>query len=71
MESMWIMRELGQDLYKLVEENNWDWKLIRSNSQSLPGDTYCRCDVYVEIPNTKQGTLFVLKYPHAIPLEKN
>lgn len=71
MESMWIMRELGQDLYKLVEENNWDWKLIRSNSQSLPGDIYCRCDVYVEIPNTKQGTLFVLKYPHAIPLEKN
>jgi len=70
MEPMWIMRELGQDLYKFVEENNWDWKLIRSNSQSLPGDVYCRCDVYVEIPNTKQGTLFVLKYPHAIPLEK-
>jgi len=64
------MRELGQDLYKFVEENNWDWKLLRSNSQTLPGDVYCRCDVYVEIPNTKQGTLFVLKYPHAIPLEK-
>ena len=62
MEHMWIMRELGTELYKTIETNNWQWKLIRSNSQTLPDDTYCRCDIYVEIPNSKQATLFALKY---------
>ena len=62
---MWIMRELGDDLYKFVESQDWEWKLLRSNSQTLPEDVYCRCDIYVEIPDTKQGTLFALKYPIA------
>ena len=62
MENMWVMRELGTELYKTVETNNWEWKLIRSNSQTLPDDTYCRCDIYVEIPDSKQATLFALKY---------
>lgn len=64
------MREIGTDLYKFIESNNWQWKRLRSNSQSLPGDVYCRCDIYVEIPDTKQGTLFVLKYPQAKIVEK-
>ena len=62
---MWIMRELGTDLYKHIESNGWEWKLLRSNSQTLPEDIYCRCDIYVEIPNTKQGTVFALKYAQA------
>lgn len=65
MEPMWIMREIGSEVYKTVEENNWHWTWLRTNSQILPGDTYCRCDIYVDIPDTKQGTLFALKYPEA------
>ena len=70
LEPLWIMREIGADIYKLVEENNWEWKLLRSNSQTLPGDVYCRCDIYVEIPNTKQATIFLLKCPQARPIGK-
>ena len=69
MEQMWVMRELGTDLYKLIEQQNWEWKLIRSNSQTLPDDVYCRCDIYVEIPDSKQGTLFALKFPKAQPVQ--
>jgi hypothetical protein len=70
MEQMWVMRELGTDLYKLIEQQNWEWKLIRSNSQTLPDDVYCRCDIYVDVPSSKQATMFVLKYPQAVPVEK-
>ena len=71
MEQMWVMRELGSDLYKLIESNGWEWNLLHSNSQTLPGDIYCRCDIYVEIPDTKQGTLFALKYPQVKVMHKN
>ena len=64
------MRELGSELYKTVEENNWDWKFLRSNSQTLPGDVYCRCDIYVEISDTKHATHFLLKYPKAKLVER-
>jgi hypothetical protein len=70
MEQMWVMRELGTDLYKLIEQQNWEWKLIRSNSQTLPDDVYCRCDIYVDVPSSKQATMFVLKYPQAVLVEK-
>ena len=33
-------------------------------------DIYCCCDIYVEIPNSKQATHFVLKYPQAKQMEK-
>ena len=69
IEQIWIQRELGDELYKTIESNNWELKLLRSNSQTLPEDIYCRCDVYVEIPDTKQGTMFVLKYPQAKQVE--
>jgi len=62
MEQMWIMREVGTELYKTVEANDWQWVLLRSNSQTLPDDIYLRCDIYVEIPDSKQATLFALKY---------
>lgn len=70
MEHIWIQRELGEDLYKTVESNNWEWKLLRSSSTSLPGDIYCRCDIYVESNNNKLDTHFALKYPQAKSLEK-
>ena len=70
MENMWVMREVGTELYKTVETNNWQWKLLRSNSQTLPDDTYCRCDIYVEIPDSKQATLFALKYNNITAVEK-
>jgi hypothetical protein len=70
MEKLWIMRELGTDIFKIVEQNNWEWHWLRSNSQTLPGDIYCRCDIYVDIPDTKQATHFLLKYPKAILVEK-
>ena len=70
MENMWIMREVGTELYKTIETNNWQWKLLRSNSQTLPDDIYCRCDIYVEIPDSKQATLFALKYSKAQKMEK-
>ena len=70
MEQIWIRRELGEDLYKTIESNNWKWKLQRSNSTSLPDDIYCRCDIYIEIPDSKQATHFVLKYPSAKLVER-
>ncbi len=70
MENIWIRRELGDDLYRTVEENNWEWKLLRSSSTSLPGDVYCRCDIYVDIDDSKNATLFALKYSQAKPVEK-
>jgi len=70
MEQLWIRRELGDEVYKLIESNNWQWHLLRSESQTIPGDTYCRCDIYVELPDSKQATHFLLKYPKAILVEK-
>lgn len=64
-EQLWVRREVGDSLYKTVESNDWKWVLLRSNSQTLPGDIYCRCDIYVDLPNSKQATLFVLKYHRA------
>jgi len=69
-EQIWIRRELGDELYKTIESNRWEWKLQRSDSQTLPGDKYCRCDIYVEIPDSKQATLFALKYSNARLVEK-
>ena len=62
MEYIWIRRELGEELYSTVESNGWEWVLLRSNSQTLPGDVYCRCDVYVEVDEGAAGTLFALKH---------
>ena len=70
MEKMWVMREVGKDLFKTVERNNWEWTLLRSNSQTLPEDIYCRCDIFVDIPDSKQATHFLIKYPKATALEK-
>ena len=66
MEKLWIMREIGSDLFKTIESNDWDWVWLRSNSQTLPSDLYCRCDVYVDAPDDDNETLlFSLKYQKA------
>ena len=70
MENIWIRRELGDDLYKTIESNNWEWRLLRSSSTSLPGDIYCRCDIYVEVPDSKQATLFALKFLNVKKVER-
>ena len=69
MEQIWIQRELGDELYKTVESNNWEWKLQRSESQTLLSDIYCRCDIYVEVPDSKQATLFALKFSNVRKVE--
>jgi len=66
MERMWVQREVGADVYKTVEENGWDWVLKRSNSRSLPGDIYCRCDINVILPESKAATHFILKHSETV-----
>ena len=66
MERMWVQREVGADVYKTVEENGWDWVLKRSNSRSLPGDIYCRCDINVMMHESKAATHFILKHSEKV-----
>ena len=68
MEQIWVRRELGDELFRTVESNDWEWTLIRSNSTHLPGDTYCRCDIYADSHDDKLDTQFVLKFPKAKPI---
>jgi len=68
MEQIWVRRELGEELYKTVESNGWTWTLIRSQSNTLPDDIYCRCDIYVDSHDNKLDTHFVLKFPKAQPI---
>ena len=68
MENVWVQRELGDELYKQCNQDGFNLAMIHSNSQTLPGDMYCRCDIYVDVENTKQGTLFALKFQEAIPV---
>ena len=70
LEKLWVRREIGEELFKTVESNDWTWILLRSNSQTLPGDIYCRCDIFVDIADDKHATHFVLKFPRAKLIEK-
>ncbi len=67
MEQIWIRRELGDELF---EEIQWHTILIlRTNSQTLPGDTYKRCDIYVDVEDEKWALLFALKFSKARKVE--
>jgi hypothetical protein len=67
MEQIWIRRELGDELF---EEIQWHTILIlRTNSQTLPGDTYKRCDIYVDVEDKKWALLFALKFSKARKVE--
>ena len=68
MEQLWVRRELGDELYKTVESNNWEWTLLRTQSNTLPDDVYCRCDIYADSHDDKLDTHFVLKFPKALPV---
>ena len=30
LEKIWVQRELGDELYKIVETNDWKWTLMHS-----------------------------------------
>ena len=62
MENLWVRRELGEELSKYIATKGYNLSLIRSNSQTMPEDIYCRCDIYVDVPDTAEGTHFKLKY---------
>lgn len=66
MEGIWVHRELGDELYKQCNQDGFNLVMIHSNSQTLPSDMYCRCDIYVDVEDSKQGMLFALKYQEAI-----
>ena len=63
MENVWVQRELGDELYKQCNQEGFQLVMQHSNCQTLPGDMYCSCDIYVDVDHTHQGTLFALKYP--------
>ena len=69
MEQLWIRRELGDDLFKEIQEHHYTVVILRSKSQSLPGDTYKRCDIYVDIEDDRHATLFALKFSKARKVE--
>ena len=70
IEMIWIRREVGDELFETVESNNWNWKLLRTHSTYMPGDVYCRCDIYVDSCDDKLDTHFLLKFPHVKTIER-
>jgi len=68
-ELLWIRQELGNELFLTIEENSWEWQLERSSATHLPGDVYCQCNIYVEVPDSKQATLFALKFSNIKKVE--
>lgn len=60
MEHMWVQREIGTEAFKQCNQPGFELVYIRSNSQTLPEDIYCRCDVYVDVEDSKQAVLFAL-----------
>ena len=60
MEQLWIRRELGEELFK--EINQQDYKLILHRSNGVVPDVYCRCDIFVDIDNKDQALLFEIKH---------
>ncbi len=68
MEHLWVRREVGDELFKQCNMPGFELVYLRSNSQALPGDVYCRCDIYVDIEDSKDHTLFALKYSNTYPL---
>jgi hypothetical protein len=68
-EWLWVERKVGEELYKFVESNKLEWKLFHSNSQTLPADIYCRCDIFVDIDDDRYATLFALQFSKARKVE--
>ena len=66
MEQIWIQRELGDELFKEIQQDWCKVVILRTDSQSLPSDTYKRCDIYVDIEDTPRATLFALQFSDKI-----
>lgn len=66
LEHLWVRRELGEDLFKECNQQGFNLVYLRSSSQTMPSDIYLRCDIYVDVEDTKDGTLFALKHSEAI-----
>ena len=67
MEHLWVRRELGDELFKQCNQPGFDLVYIRSRSQTLPEDVYCRCDVYVDVEDSRQAVLFALQGHLEVP----
>jgi hypothetical protein len=67
MENVWVQRELGDELYKQCNQTGFNLVTVHSNSQTLPEDMYCRCDVYVDVADSKQSLLFALQGHQEVP----
>ena len=68
MEQIWIRRELGDELFEEIQQDYCTPVVLRSNSISLPGDTYKRVDVYVDIKDNHKATLFGLRWSQRVIL---
>ena len=68
MEHIWVRKELGEELTKQCNQEGFTLVYKHSNSQTLPGSIYCRCDIYVDVDPGKDHTIFALKYSDKIPL---
>lgn len=62
LELLWVKRALGSKLFDNINQEGIEVTLLRSNSQSLSGDIYCRCDIFVDIKDAKQAILFEIKH---------
>ena len=71
LEQLWIRRELGDELFKEIQQDYYKPVILRSDSQSLPGDVYKRVDVYVDIEDAHRATLFALRFTQARKVEKH
>ena len=60
MEQIWIRRELGEELYREINQKDYNLVLYRSNG--VVPELYCRCDIFVDIHNEDQALLFEIKY---------
>lgn len=69
MEQLWIRRELGYELFNEILQDYYKLVILRSNSQTLPGDIYKRVDVYVDIECAHRATLFALRFTQARKVE--
>ena len=69
MEQIWIQRDLGDELYKEINQPWCKPVLLRSNSQTLPADIYKRVDIYVDIEDDRHATLFALRFSKVRKLE--
>lgn len=64
MEEIWVRRELGDELYKQCNQDGFNLHYDHTDSLTLPNDMYCTCEVSVDVPDSNEGLLFQLQYPH-------